>query len=258
MLASPAMHRLVLALAVVSGLGCGLGCGLLLPYPGGGDPLDAFERDDSGIPNAEDPLLDPPTDDSVSVINNLDDIAVALAGASFPVSLNFQAPDRNVVGGGIRFEGSDEIQWTLISKIMGEQTGDVEFVYVVSAEACADVANLCHEVSAEEFVITQRGAEFYVSKPIEISVVLQCATCTSTSCVDVLPPGSCQECGQPDACSMLFDDCYGPGAPWEGTSEANVFEQFLGPDGSMWKGQHTCAEGEALCEVFLEDGRCEF
>ena len=224
-----------------------MGCGLLVPYPGGGDAIEAFTLAGSGIPNAEDPLVDPPTDETISVINNLEDVAVALPGASFPVSLNFQAPDRNVVGGGIRFEGSEEIQWTLLNKVQGEQTGDVEFTYVVDSAACNDLSSLCHEIKAEEFVISERNNEFHVSRPIDIDIVLQCATCDSTSCVEVLPPGTCMECAQPTACQDLYDACYGEGAPFEDSPEAAVYEQFLGLNGSMWRGATTCVEGEALC-----------
>ena len=236
----------------------GLSCGLLLPYPGGGDPADAFSLPDSGIPNAEEPLDNPPTDEDVNVINNFDDVVVAVPGGAFPVSLNFQAPNQNVVGGGIRFEGSDEVQWTLLNTVMGQTTGDVAFSYVVSPDACGDVANLCYEIPAEQFAITNVGGEFRISEPIAVTVVLQCATCTSTSCLDILPPGSCQECSQPDACKQVFDACYSEGSPWEGTAEENVFNQFLGLQGSLWKSAETCVEGEALCELFLEEDRCEF
>jgi hypothetical protein len=236
----------------------GLSCGLLLPYPGGGDPAAAFSLADGGIPDAEEPLTNPPTDDEVNVINNFDDIVVAVPGGSFPISLNFQAPSQNVVGGGIRFAGSDEVQWTLLTSVMGQSTGDVAFSYVVSPEACEDVGNLCHEISAEQFVITNVGDEFHVSEAVSVTVVLQCATCTSTSCLDILPPGACQECSQPEACQDLFATCYGPGSPWEGTAEENVFNQFLGAQGSLWKSTETCVEGEALCKLFLEEDRCEF
>jgi hypothetical protein len=236
----------------------GFGCGLLVPYPGGGDAIEVFILGSSGIPDSQDPLINPPTDHDVNVLNNLGDVAVALPGASFPVSLNFQAEDRNVVGGGIRFEGSEEIQWTLLNKVQGEQTGDVEFTYVVDSAACEDLSSLCHEVKAEEFVITQRENEFHVSVPIDVDIVLQCATCDSTSCIEVLPPGTCMECAQPVVCQDLYDTCYGEGAPFEDTPEANVYEQFLGLNGSMWRGATTCVEGEALCAAFLEEDRCEF
>ncbi len=242
---------------IVGGL-AGIGCTLLTPYPGGGSLLDAFQGGESGISDSQEPLVNPPTDLKVGVLNNLDSVKVALPGASFPVSLNFQAAAANVVGGGIRFEGSDEVQWTLLSKVTGEKVGDVEFSYVVDAGACDDIGNLCHSILAEEFVITEIDSEFHVSEPVEIEVVLQCATCGSTSCVEILPPGSCQECVQPSVCEDLYEVCYGKDAPWEGTQEANVFEQFLGGGGSMWKGLHTCVEGEALCSMFIEDDRCEF
>ena len=247
------------AAACVLALVTGASCSLLTPYPGGGSPRKVFTSGDSGIEGGEEePLLDPPTDSSVSVLNNLEDVVVALPGASFPVSLNFQAPDRNVVGGGIRFQGSDEIQWTLLERVMGEQTGDVDFAYVVDPDACEDLSNLCHEVSAEEFVVTERGNEFAVSEPIEITVVLQCATCDSTSCVDALPPGTCQECVRPDTCDDVYQNCFAPGAPYEGTSEATVFENFFGDQGVLWRSAATCVEGEVLCDFLLEEDRCEF
>jgi len=245
--------------ACVVGSLVGASCSLLQPYPGGGEPARAFTSGDSGIDGGEEePLLDPPTDDSVSVINNLDDVVVALPGASFPISLNFQAPMRNVVGGGIRFQGSDEIQWTLLERVMQEQTGDVDFAYVMAGDACDGLSNLCHEVDAEQFVVTELGNDFAVSEAIAVTVVLQCATCDSTSCVAALPPGTCQECVRPDACSDVFNNCFAGGAPYEGTSEAILFDNFFGEQGVLWRSAATCVEGEALCDLLIEEDRCEF
>jgi hypothetical protein len=235
------------------------GCTLLHPYPGDGDPREALvDHQGSGLPDPEQPLLDPPTDPDVSVLNNLEDVVVALPGGTIPVSLDFQAPARNVLGGGIRFEGTQEIQWTILERVRGEQSGDVEFGYVVAKDACEDLANLCHEIAAEEFVVTDRGGEIHVSAPLPVTIVLQCATCDSQSCLESLPAGACQQCVQPEACKELYLACYGPGAPNEGTSDADVFEQFLGEDGSLWKSEQTCFEGAGLCEAFLEDMRCAF
>ena len=212
----------------------------------------------SGFAGSEEPLLDPPTDTSVKAVNNLEDVVVGVPGSSFPISLDFVADAPNVVGGGIRFEGSDEVQWTLLENVMGQTSGTLDFAYVVDSAACDDLSNLCHQIPAEEFVITQDGAEFKISDPVSVTLVLQCATCDSTSCVEIVPVGACVECPKPMACDSLFNRCFGPGAPYEGTTEANVFEQFFGERGALWRSKQTCAEGEAICELFERDQRCEF
>ena len=58
-----------------------------------------------------------------------------------------------------------------------------------------------------------KDGEFVVSPGKEVTVVLQCATCDSQSCQDLLPPDECFFCGQPDICNQYFDRCLAEGQP---------------------------------------------
>ncbi len=247
-------------------------CTLLQPYPGGGDPADALRGDGAGPTGGEpqDPLVDPPTDESVSVLDltvcpdgtpadeSDKSCTIALPGTGFPVHLGFQAPGRNVVGGGIRIEDSPEVQWTLLQAVKDQNQGEIQFSYVLPADACANLSNLCHTIRTEQFAVVADGAGgFAVSRPVVVDVVLQCATCDSQSCLDALPAGSCKTCPQPDACKTLYDMCYAPGQPSEGTDFADIFEVFLGTNGTLWSTVDGCIQGEALCKDTLDKNTCD-
>lgn len=253
------MKRVIRSVVRVVGPLAVAGCGLLVPYPGGGDPKGIFELPGSGIDGEQDPLLDPPTDDSLTVIQQLESAKIGLPGESFRIQLGFEAPMENVVGGGIRFEGSDEVQWTLLNSVMGESSGSVGFSYELSSGACDDLTNICHELTAEEFVISDIGGEFHVSEPKDVTIILNCSTCDSQVCADLFVEYDlvCQTCVQPSECEDVFESCFAPGADFEGSDEADVFETFLGPDGVLWSSDGTCAQGKALCESF-DTVECKF
>ena len=109
-------------------LALGLGCSLLTPYPGGEDPAAVLG---SGSPNGafdagqeQEPLVDPAEDPSIGVTRNVTKV-IAHPGSAFPIDLDFDAPGMNVVGGGISFPGSDEVQWTFIEGLEGQETGNI-------------------------------------------------------------------------------------------------------------------------------------
>jgi hypothetical protein len=233
---------------------CLAGCTLLLPYPGGGDPAEVFLPESApGFPDAQAPLVDPLTDLSVSA-QSLIDVGLALPGAAFNIHLSFQAINQNVVGGGIRFPGSDEVQWTFIQGVTGLESGELRFAYVLANDACEELTNLCHEIQTEQFAVSQIGGEFLVSPPVKVPVVLQCATCDSQTCVELVPAGQCKTCSQPEACVTVYEECFTPGAPAE--DQAGVFQAFLGEDGALWASAGTCVQGEALCQGLLEANSC--
>ena len=93
---------------------------------------------------------------------------------------------------------------------------------------------------------------FVVSPPVDVTVVLQCATCESDSCIELLPEGSCAFCQQPEICRDLFELCYAPGRPKEGTDEADGFENFLSEKGIAWTTMAGCSAGKKACENTLE------
>ena len=130
----------------------GLGCSLLVPYPGGGDAAAVLAGGSAGGTfeggEGQEPLVDPAEDPSISVTRNLTKV-IAHPGSAFPIDLDFDAPNMNVVGGGISFPGSDEVQWTFIQGLEGEVMGNISFGFVVDKEICADVPNLCHEIKTD-------------------------------------------------------------------------------------------------------------
>jgi len=243
------MHRHVgVALGIVT---AAIGCKLLEPYPGGGDPADALAAGpmtgspfDTGDP--QEPLEDPPVDKSIKISSNVE-VALAIPGSAFLVDLAYIAENRNVVGGGIKFPGSDEVQWTLIESLRDTENGDIKFGYVVDASVCDDIPNLCHEITTTQFAVGQNGDEFVVSEGEEVKVVLQCATCESQSCEDLLPPGTCFYCAQPPVCVDYFDRCLAEGMPNAGSDEERLFDAFFGVDGILWSTADGCAVGEQTC-----------
>ena len=253
------------------GLSFGLGCGLLTPYPGGGDPAKALAGSTAPDSNSpfdtgmdQGPLVDPVYDDSISVTSN-NDPTLALPGSAFSIDLNFTAKKMNVVGGGIQFPGSSKIQWTFIEGLEGSSGGQMQFGYVVDAAICDGLSNLCHEIQTKQFAVARNLApnkdadgdgtpdgDYVVSPPADVTVVLQCATCESKSCQEVLPAGSCAACAQADVCVELYDLCYAPGQPKEGTDEADSFDAFLGPDGLAWSTDVGCESGKQTCQEILD------
>ena len=70
--------------------------------------------------------------------------------------------------------------------------------FVVDEQICGQVPNLCHEIKTEQFAVARNtvgdvdgdgvpDGEFVVSRPVEVTVVLQCSTCESPSCQELLP-----------------------------------------------------------------------
>lgn len=237
-----------------------LSCNLLLPYPGGGAPEEAFRSSGSGFANAENPLQNPPIDPSVSVSSELS-VSIALPESGFPIRLTYETAEANVVGGGIRISNSEEVQWTLADDSLGQTNGTVELRYIIDELACEGIPNLCHEVITEQFVITQSPTsnQLSISSPVTVPVILQCATCESLSCVELIPLSvGCRTCEQPASCAQLYDQCYAPGASEEASEAAALFNAFLSQDGTLWTNRGSCIEGEILCNRVLEGGSCNF
>ena len=269
---------------VLGGLAAGVGCGLLTPYPGDGNPAEILAGQSGGTDGSpfntgdpQGPLLDPAFDDSVSIISN-EDVIVANPGQAFTVDLEFSAENNNVVGGGIQFPGSDEIQWTFIDGLEGEERGRIQFGYVVDANICDQVPPLCHKIETQQFAVARNVApngdvdgdgnadgEFVVSKPEDVTVVLRCSSCDSPSCRDIEElAGECQFCNQPPACQQVFEMCFQDGRPKFDTDEADDFERFFGPDGLAWRSGTVCipdGEGQTaadqLCNNALDDALVE-
>lgn len=250
-------------------LALGLGCSLLTPYPGGEDAATVLATGsgegtfDRGT--EQEPLVDPAEDSSIGVTRNLTKV-IAHPGSAFPIDLDFDTPEMNVVGGGISFPNSNEVQWTFIEGLEGQATGNISFGFVVDKDICADVPNLCHEIETQQFAVARNtkgdvdgdgedDGDFVVSRPVEVTVVLQCATCESPSCQEALPEGECQSCNQPEVCADYFARCLDPGANPDVTDEDVLFfEGIFGANGALWTTPSGCAAGEGACEDAQQDG----
>lgn len=238
---------------------------MLDPYPGGGNPADALSDNGGGSGSSfdrgeeQEPLFDPAIDSSVTVNSRLKKV-VAIPGSAFTIDLGFVAQNENVVGGGIQFPGSEEVQWTFIEGLEGMGDGQIQFGYVVAREVCEGIPNLCHPIMTKQFAVARnpgggdidgdgtKDGEYVVSKPDDVLVILQCATCESKSCQELLEPQDCFYCGQPEVCSQYFDRCLAEGKPNAGTDEADLFETFFGEAGVLWSNAGSCASGEKACE----------
>lgn len=246
-----------------------LGCTLLEAYPGGEDPAKILSGSvgegtfDEG--DLQEPLVDPAIDPSISVTRNLTQV-LAHPGDAFPIDLSFDARQMNVVGGGIQFPGSNEVQWTFIEGLKGQSLGDIRFGFVVEKEICADIPNLCHELKTKQFAVAENvgGADvdgdgtkdgsFVVSKPVDVTIILVCATCESPSCRELLADGECQQCGQASECTEYFDTCLDPTIYPEVTNEdVALFNGIFGAEGVLWSTRDGCALGEDLCGGALMD-----
>jgi hypothetical protein len=239
-------------------------CSLLEPYPNDENPVDQLldpSKGASGISNGEirEPLVNPPQDPTVTVANKLSGtVESTLPGGSFKVQLAFIAPGKNVVGGGIQLEDSDEVQWTFLQGLQGNETGEVAFSFSVGTNVCDDVPPLCHGIKTRQFAVSVDPFGVYsVSPPVEATIVLQCASCESESCTDLLKElgdeSACRACEQPKECADLYTSCYAPGAVAEGTTEADVYQAFFSERGVMWTGLQTCASGTGVCQSILSN-----
>lgn len=245
------------------GLGCLLSlsaCQFLEEYPGASSSIEAqldqdFQQEGLGpIDGAKmTPLVDPPTDGNVVVRNLLEAKESVLPGYPFNISLEFLSYAPNVVGGGIRLPGSDEVQWTFLYETP-QTSGAFEFSFVLGPEACQNIPPLCHEFVTEQFAITQTNGVFAISRAVKVPVVLQCASCQSVSCINLLEAGTCRACGQPDECAAYWDRCFARGKPEENSDVAPFFDLFMGRDGSLWSTSETCAQGKSICTTGLQKG----
>lgn len=245
-----------------------VGCGLLTPYPGGENPGDVLAGSGGGIGGSpfdrgvpQEPLIDPAEDSTITVTSNVKKI-IANEGEAFTVDLHFTADRMNVVGGGIQFEDKPEVQWTLLDEFRGQFSGDVRFGYVVEEGTCARIGYMCREVMTKQFAVGENpenldvngdgeaDGDFVVSGPVEVPVILRCATCDSPSCRELLEdtPQDCSSCNQPALCGELFEICFAEGRPLYMTDEADDFNRFFGPNGVAWKTPGVCEAGEMLCQ----------
>lgn len=286
------------ALTVPMAIGLGLGCTLLQGYPGGADPGKAlaggsgskgtFEGEDAdgdGIPDPVDgnePLVDPAVDPDISIYlypeRNEGEMGcpgddetlrrLAFPGEALTIGFRYCATEMNVVGGGIRFPGSNEVQWTFIEGAEEFTSSTVDFAYVIASEICDEVPPLCHSLDTEIFAVArntkgdvdgdgEQDGQFVVSQPRTLEAILMCSTCESPSCDELFPEDSdpsCARCSQPPVCQEYFDLCLDPDLYDNlAREDVDVFDNFFGEDGILWKTSSTCDAGRDQCLAAVEN-----
>jgi hypothetical protein len=178
---------------------------------------DAIQLDDEG-----DPLVDPATDESIGVTNNVPgDTHIPLEpGGSMQVVIPFDAPNANVIGAGIRFGATGPIQVVNQPQAAGQTQGTLSFVFQVPDSVCANLSNICHDIKCYEFAVTSAGT---ISKANITAVALQCGNCDEPSCQELL-----DSCDALSVSGTWTGECAGLGVTVQGT-----FTFGIGSDGSV-------------------------
>ncbi len=114
-------------------------------------------------------------------------------GGTINGQINFNAPNGNVVAGGMRFGNSGLINVTPINGAQGNTSGTLNVPFSVSASTCANLSQVCHDIKCYEFAITADGK---ISKANIRDVALICGNCDEPSCASLInppcPPGPCE------------------------------------------------------------------
>ncbi len=144
-------------------------------------------------------LDDPPTDNSITVGSNASGYAEARGGDSLNVVLTFDAPNGNVVGGGIRFGPSGPIVVVSIPAAEGQASGTLNFSIQIPSSICNNLSSICHDIKCYEFAVTDIGA---VSRANINDVALACGACDEPSCQSLLTSCEVVDCGVGGFCCM--------------------------------------------------------
>ena len=168
------------------------------------DPADCLADNAAGALNGaiqgSYTLDDPGTDDTIDVTSDSSGgYAAATPGGSLNVSFAFNAPNANVIGGGIRFGTSGPVQVVEIPDAMGQTSGNINFAIEIPDFVCDNLSQICHDIKCYEFAVTSAGK---ISKANINDVALQCGNCDEPSCKTLLD--SCNlSSGCDELCNQL-------------------------------------------------------
>lgn len=190
-------------------VGGGAGCDVILAGPGSGDDsggglrgaaAEEYLTDAIDLPPGSFTLEDPETDESISVTSNGSGaMATVQPGGGGTVSVSFNAPNANIVAGGIRFGSSGPIQAVPISGAMGQTSGTLSFPFQLPSSICQDLSRICHDIKCYEFAVTDVGT---VSRANITDMAVLCGNCDEPSCQGLL-----DMCVVPDAGPVLSTSC---------------------------------------------------
>jgi len=184
-------------------------CGDEEEEPGpNGDPNDELNGSISGDYEVDGTNVD----DSIGVSGSEGGYAEASPGGTLNVSISFDAPNANVVGGGIRFGANGPVQVVTIPDAMGQTSGTLNFAVQIPDSVCSNLSQICHDIRCYEFAVTDIGA---VSQANINDVALMCGGCDEPSC------------------QSLLDMCEVPLSPYCQDAVDSAFEDFSTGDACM-------------------------
>jgi hypothetical protein len=158
-----------------------------------GDENDSPEGVLNGSISGSYSLDGPATDESIGTSTQQGEgHAEAHPGGTLNVSITFDAPNANVIGGGIRFGETGPIHVVEVADAVGQTTGTLNFAVQIPASVCDDLSSICHDIKCYEFAVTDAGT---VSKANINAVALACGNCDEPSCQDLLTSCEADPCG---------------------------------------------------------------
>lgn len=99
--------------------------------------------------------------------------------------ISFNAPNGNVVGGGMRFGDSGPVNIVPVSGALGQTSGTLTLPFSLSASTCDNLSQVCHDIKCYEFAVTADGK---ITQANLRDVALMCGGCDEPSCQDLIDP----------------------------------------------------------------------
>lgn len=192
-----------IATPACNGDACGSGFGDASECAEEGDPASELNGGLEGSYTLDDPDVDESIDVASDEPGGYEE---ASPGGTLNVSFTFDAPNANVVGGGIRFGTTGPVTVVEIPDAMGQTSGTINFAVEIPDSVCDDLSQICHDIKCYEFAVTSAGK---ISKSNINDVALKCGNCDEPSCKGLL-----DSCNLSSGCDELCNEiCPQGGCP---------------------------------------------
>lgn len=153
--------------------------------------------------------VDPDTmqiDNSVTINGGPSGTMPLNTGTQINGQISFNAPNGNVVAGGMRFGDSGPVNMVPVNGALGQTSGTLNLPFTVTSSTCDNLSQVCHDIKCYEFAMTADGM---ISQSNLRDVALVCGGCDEPSCQDLIDP-PCPP--QPNTGNFQFDLASGSGS----------------------------------------------
>ena len=124
-------------------------------------------------------------DNSITISSGSGGTTPINTGSQTTAQISFNAPNGNVVAGGMRFGNSGPVNVVPVSGAQGQTSGTLSLPFSVSASTCNNLSQVCHDIKCYEFAITADGK---ISQANLRDVALMCGGCDEPSCQSLINP----------------------------------------------------------------------